>query len=165
MPTWKVQRGVTVIELMVTLTIIAILVSVSVPSFKQQIDSKRTQSVMASFITGMAYARSESVKIGDSVHLRSVEASNDWSRGWCVTTGENCKSNVIKLFEPPPAHSVKGSSASIDKFTFNAQGLLESPLGYVSLCPSGAKGKKVSVTLLGQALAQDCKCSGSRICE
>lgn len=164
MLTDKTQCGLTLIELMVVIAIVAILISITIPSFKQQIDGKRTQSVMASFITGMAYARSESVKIGGSVHLRSVLASDDWSDGWCVTTKDNCDSGFIKIFKPAAAHSVKSNSPALTKFTFNAQGLLESPTGFVSLCASETEGKKLSVTLLGQALAQKCNCDGSGMC-
>lgn len=159
------QKGLTLIELMIVVAVIAILVAITVPSFKAQLESSRTQAVMASFITGMAYARSESVKTGVSVHLRSINNSNNWSGGWCVTTKNHCDSDYVKSFKPAGAFSLVGNSGATTRFTFNAQGLLESSSGSVSLCTSEVEGKKISVTLLGQALARKCICNDRGICE
>lgn len=160
----KRQTGFTLIELMVTVAIVAILAAISVPSFKDQIERSQTKSVMASFITGMAYARSEAVKIGAPVHLRSIGGSNDWSDGWCVTIKDDCRSDFVKTFKPAGSSSVVGNAVTTTKFTFNARGLLESSPGSVSLCPNAREGRKISVTLLGQALAQKCNCDGSGHC-
>lgn len=161
----KRQVGVTLIELMVAVAIVAILAAITVPSFKDQIDRNRAKSLLATFITGMAYARSEAVKTGGSVHLRSISGSEDWSDGWCVTIKDHCRSGFIKTFKVAGSASVVGSAASINNFTFNARGLLDSSPGSVSLCPSEQEGKKISVTLLGQALAQKCNCNGRGNCE
>lgn len=161
----KREVGVTLIELMVAVAIVAILAAITVPSFKEQIERNRAKSIMANFITGMAYARSEAVKTGASVHLRSISGSEDWSDGWCVTTKDHCRSDFIKTFKVVGSSSVVGNAASTTNFTFNARGLLESSPGSVSLCPSEQEGKRISVTLLGQALAQKCNCNRSGNCE
>lgn len=161
----SLQSGLTLIELMVVIAIAAILMTLTVPSFQQQIKSSQTKSVLADFITGMAYARSEAVKTGAAVHLRSIAGTDDWSEGWCVTTKDHCVSDFVKTFKPTGSSSILGNTVTTSKFTFNARGLLESSPGSVSLCPREHEGKKISVTLLGQALAQKCNCNGSGNCE
>lgn len=158
------NSGFTLIEILITVAILAILLSIAAPSFTAQIDSNTRKSVLAEFITGMAFARSESVKRGADVYLRSMSASDEWSDGWCVTTAANCSGDVIRKFKAVKSVTVKSSSTTLSSFTFNSQGFLESNSGYVVMCGLSEMGKKITVTPLGQALAQECECNDSGLC-
>lgn len=156
--------GMTLVEVMFTLTIAAILIAIAVPGFNKQIAASAKRSVVADFITAMAYARAESVKRGDDVYLRSISNNESWNAGWCVTTGANCSGSVIRRFEGFDAVTLKSTDQSTSSFTFDSQGFLASSSVSVSICSSNTHGKKITVTPLGQALAQDCTCTNNSIC-
>jgi type IV fimbrial biogenesis protein FimT len=156
------QRGMTLLEAMVVLAIAAILLGIAVPAFNTQIANSSRRAASVDFITGMAYARAESVKRGTEVHLRSLTGTQWWSTGWCVTVNADCSGEVIRKFDAQGV-TIKSSLPAGTVFTFNSQGFLGSTSTSVSFCRD-AKGKKVTVTPLGQALAQDCSCNSDSLC-
>jgi type IV fimbrial biogenesis protein FimT len=77
-------RGVTLIELLVTLTVAAILLGVAVPSFTNLIVSNRAVAQTSLFVNALNYARSEAVKRGQFVYVRPPSGSTDWTQGWQI---------------------------------------------------------------------------------
>lgn len=161
---FKTSVGITLLELVVSISIAAILLALAVPSFQKQVQHSAQRSLVADFITAMAYARAESVKRGDEVFLRTVSATHSWVAGWCVTTDSACGNNDIRRFDAVDSVSFLSTDKTTKAFTFNSQGFLESSSASVSICQTDKKGKKITVTPLGQALAQDCTCDDQSIC-
>lgn len=63
------QRGVTLIELMVALTVAAILLGAAIPSFRDSIIRSRLSTMANDFIGAINFARSEAIRQGRSVTL------------------------------------------------------------------------------------------------
>lgn len=81
------QRGFTLIELMVTVTVLGVLLSLGVPSFARLIASNRITTQTNEFIGGLNLARSEAVRRGLAVAIRSNAGSGvDFAAGWTVFT-------------------------------------------------------------------------------
>jgi type IV fimbrial biogenesis protein FimT len=77
-----VQRGFSLVELMVTLFVAAILLTMAVPSFQVMVEDNSLTSQINLFIGALSGARSEAVKRGQRVGLcKSANGST------CVTTG------------------------------------------------------------------------------
>jgi type IV fimbrial biogenesis protein FimT len=83
------SRGFTLIELMVTLTVLAILLSIAAPSFSNLMAANRMSTQTNEFITALNLARSEAVRRGQPVALRSVGNDNNFSTGWKIFTDSN----------------------------------------------------------------------------
>jgi len=81
-------RGFTLLELLVTLSIAAILLAVGVPSYMTFIDNNRVTSQANDLLYGFNMARSEAIKRGAEVRLVSV-AGSDWSGGWNLVADTN----------------------------------------------------------------------------
>lgn len=78
------HSGFTLIELMVTLAVAAILLTVGVPSFQQLIRSNRLSTNTNEFVATLNLARSEAVKRGILVTVRKT--NTNWEGGWQIFT-------------------------------------------------------------------------------
>jgi type IV fimbrial biogenesis protein FimT len=63
-------RGVTLIELMIAIALMALLVALVVPSFRDMIVMQRLRGVNAQFVTDMQYARSEAISRNRVIRIR-----------------------------------------------------------------------------------------------
>ena len=81
------QRGFTIIELLITMTIVGILATLAGPSFSEMLKNNRLTTQTNDLILAMNIARSEAVKRGRSVTITSDTNTNDWSDGWTVAEG------------------------------------------------------------------------------
>jgi type IV fimbrial biogenesis protein FimT len=91
----EVSAGYTLLELMVTITIVGILMGVAVPSFTSVIDSNRLTTYANDLVTALNFARSEAIKrnlrvsLCKSTNRVSCATINNWSQGWIIFTDQN----------------------------------------------------------------------------
>jgi type IV fimbrial biogenesis protein FimT len=78
--------GFTLIELMVTLTVVAIMAGIGVPSFKSFIAGQKVKTASYDLMTSLMLARSEAVKRNTGVAL-TPDSATAWGGGWTVTAG------------------------------------------------------------------------------
>lgn len=82
-------RGFTLIEMIVTLAVLAIAVAIAIPSFTTQIRNNQSRALGEEFGAALSFARSEAVKRGQLVSICASDAAqtncaNDWTNGWLV---------------------------------------------------------------------------------
>ncbi|MBN6211829.1 GspH/FimT family pseudopilin [Ralstonia pickettii] len=88
-------RGFTIVEILVTLTIVAILAVIAVPSFNGTIQRARTQSEANSLVNDIQFARGEAIKRGMPVSLCASQDgatctnANAWHVGWIIFNDDN----------------------------------------------------------------------------
>lgn len=87
----KNQKGLTLIEMMVTLAVAIVLVAVGIPAFRSITANNRAVAQSNSLVTALTLARGEAVKRGSPVTIcRAVgddcdNGSSDWATsGWIV---------------------------------------------------------------------------------
>ena len=90
----KNHRGFTLVELMITLVVVAIAVSLALPGFARFIRDQQVTTQTNDFLTSLNLARSEALKRGDAVSVCasnngvSCSGNNDWDNGWIVFTDD-----------------------------------------------------------------------------
>jgi type IV fimbrial biogenesis protein FimT len=87
------KNGVTLIELVITMTVVSILAMIAMPSYRQFVESGRLTTATNDFVADVSYARVEAMKRGPS-QKTGVCASSDgtscaaapatWASGWIV---------------------------------------------------------------------------------
>lgn len=94
----KMQRGFTLVELMITLAVAAILLTVAVPGFRDIIQNNRVTTQTNELVTALQLARSEGIKRGMTVSLCSstngAGCGGGWQQGWIVFTDANANGAV-----------------------------------------------------------------------
>lgn len=84
------KRGFTLIELVITVALAAILLTIGVPSFQQMIRNNRAATHANEFMSALNLARSEAVKrsvrvsLCPSTNQVACTGGTDWSDGWIV---------------------------------------------------------------------------------
>lgn len=89
------SRGFTLVELIATLTVAGILISLAVPSFSELMKNNRLITQANDFVTALNLARSEAIKRGSRVTVckssdeASCAGSGGWEQGWIVFNDVN----------------------------------------------------------------------------
>jgi len=158
-------KGFTLLELIITLAIVAIVVSVGVPSFRGIIMDNRLVSQTNQFVRSISLTRSAAVRYQRNAVLcvsanydaviPTCSASTDWSNGWIVWVDKNRDSvtdvnEVVSVFAPL-ADSTTFTSSTVSQFSFSARGFLVAG-DDLSLCDnrSGETGRLIRVNPTGR---------------
>jgi type IV fimbrial biogenesis protein FimT len=136
MPAMKhLLRGFTMIELLVTMVVAAILVGLAVPAFTSFVQNDRDAGQINSLVASLNYARSEAVKraspngvivcpSADGVNC--VAAATDWTTGWIVTYIDPIvPANSVVLQNVPAlsgSNTVKTDAGPAGAITFSSNG-------------------------------------------
>ena len=88
------QMGLTLIELLVTLSIIAILATVAAPSLQNMIEHNQLQTLTNNMVSNLYYARSEAAKRGFTISLCASDNTQtvcdadatSFANGWIIFT-------------------------------------------------------------------------------
>ncbi|MCB1588313.1 MAG: GspH/FimT family pseudopilin [Xanthomonadales bacterium] len=78
------HRGFTVIELLITLTMLGILVALALPSFREAGLNTASTAQVNDLSTALNLARSEATKQARPVRVSAL--GGDWATGWEVAT-------------------------------------------------------------------------------
>ncbi len=135
------NEGFTLIELIVTLAVAAIVLGIAIPSFNSSILNNKSAALGAEFNTALNLARSEAVKRSSRISIcPSSDGANcltasDWAKGWMMfvdgATSDSSTSTsvgtVLRFWgdlDKRSVMSVKKGSTAISFIRFTSGGLL-----------------------------------------
>ena len=123
--------GFTLIELMVTIAIAAVLMVIGVPSFLAFQRNSELTSATNSFIAALSAARGEAMKRGRQAVI-VPRANNNWATGWTVfiDTDNNQQFNGSDIL-------IVQGGALPSYFTATGQGTAQNSPAYIMFNPSG----------------------------
>lgn len=179
------QRGFTLVELMVTLAVLAILAAVAVPSFQDTIRSNRVTTENNELLAALNLTRTEAIKSRAIAELCATPDGTacgaDWNQGWMVWSdldrdgAFDAATEVVRYERGNPqvmvVANVAGVSAGTSAVRFNGRGQPVLPAGVVFpasvitlrpvVCESGAEHERVVwVARTGQVRTARGACSG-----
>jgi type IV fimbrial biogenesis protein FimT len=146
----KRQSGITLVELMVTIAIMAILLVIGLPSYQYITESYRMSAEANNLLGDLQYARGEAIREGQGVTVCSstnsttatptCSNSSAWQTGWVVFSNPTAAANpvagtVLRVQAPftakgTPDTFVAGSGLSA--ITYNREGFATTAAGFAS---------------------------------
>ncbi len=167
-------RGFTLIELMVTLAVLAIVVAMAAPSFNSMIANNRSSGMATELTAALNFARSEAIKRVKPVSICPSSdgvaclTGADWPKGWLVFVDKATSDSaavdvgtVLKYWnklDKKAQISFKKGSTAVAYLRFNSKGMLARSSAadtdvrifeaYVSGC-KGDVGRKITVGIAG----------------
>lgn len=156
--------GFTVVELLVTLSIMAILLAIAPPSFNAFIKGSNMVSNSNGMVSAFNYARMEAIKRGNSVQLGQRDGSS-WTGGlvvWVDADGDGSfdSGEELRLWEAYNSGSSVVSTNSLTGFEFNASGEVNLA-DRLRLCDdrTGEEGWDISILISGAIFAEKVTCA------
>lgn len=169
------SAGMTFIELLTTISIAAILLTVAVPSFNSMLQSSRFAGFSNAYLTNLHLARSEAIKNNSRVALcksadgATCTSDGYWSQGWLVFRDANNNAqvdvgeNVLRVHEALPINLVLMGNANVASYVSYASsgyarltsGAFQA--GTLTLCQpsaSGGEARQIVISATGRPRVQ-----------
>lgn len=146
--------GFTLIELMVTVAVLAVVVSLAAPSFRSIVEAQRMRAAAFDLMADLTLARSEALKRGQIVAPITLSpVSGSWASGWSITAGEEVVSTKNTI----------GSGVSITGPTsvvFDRNGRVSSTVAKFALADSSATRRRcISIDPSGRPKSSTTECA------
>ncbi len=159
----RINAGFSLLELMVTVSIMAILISLGVPSFQNFALKQRLSSAVNALHNDLLLARAQAIHrdmqviVCPGAAASGCAGTSDWSEGWMVF-GDSNEDKDFQHDETILRHGQKvenvmiHSSAGRTKFRFYPNGTAPGSNGSISLCGLGGpeKARKLVISNLGR---------------
>lgn len=165
--------GFTLLELMVTISIMAIIAGIAVPSYQGLIESNLVRTASHSFYGSLVLARSEAVKnnlpvaVCKSSNGTSCATSGTWDSGWLVFIDTDADSTFDSSEQLLESHagitnlSLRATDSDLDQVVYQADGTQRVAASFnVCVDDDVSRGTNISIGLTGRPSTE----KGATVC-
>jgi type IV fimbrial biogenesis protein FimT len=165
------HRGFTLIELMITLVLAAIIVSLATPSFQNIIQNNRAATQSNELLAALSLARSEAVKRGARVSLcpstnqTSCTGGTNWADGWIAFRDTAANDAAAPVVDGDPIRvwgALRGGATLTGpaNIRFRPMGDVINADVFEHRVPgcSGDQGRDIAVNIAGRAMVTRVAC-------
>lgn len=150
----KKVRGFTLVELMVTIAVAGILVTVALPAFNNILSGWRLTNVTNEIVAAVHLARSDAVRLNRNVSLcRAASAvaaacaggaANDLWQHWIVSNG-----NIARRASPDNVRAIRITSTLAGNQVAYGPGGLPNNTGTITVCSTAMNDQNRRVITVG----------------
>ncbi|MGE8190163.1 GspH/FimT family pseudopilin [Pseudomonas sp. NPDC086278] len=146
-------KGFTLIELMVTLAVAVILITLAVPAFTRSVQTAKSDTEISDLQRGLNYARLEAIDRGITTRVRPTAGGSVWTGELSVYDGTGTPANVLRVVPAMSSGATLTLTSGVTAIDFNNLGGLSAPstpvvISYVL----GAQSRTLNVCLNGRIL-------------
>lgn len=164
MATWRGERGYTIIELVVSTALLAVLIQLAVPQLTQLLSNWQRDQVTRSMTDHLMLARSEAIRWSQRVVMCSSRdglqcvnsADKEWKSGWLVfqdidSDGQFNESDKLIAVSgvQEQVRDIRGN-ASVQRFVFMPSGMMASGMGTIEIIPHSGVSQRITVNRVGR---------------
>lgn len=129
----QLVAGFTLIELMVTVAVAAILLAIAVPSFQRTIANTQAAEASNDLVGAMQLARTEAASRGITIAVAS-SSSGDWADGWSVVVpaaagSASATPEILRSYDDLPPSFTLTTADPDNRIEFNARGSVVGAVG------------------------------------
>ena len=145
-------RGFTLPELLIVITVLAVLVAVGMPNFIEFMRNQRVKTASFDLFSTLVQARSEAITRNASVTVAPVSAA--WTNGWTVT---DAGGTVLRTMSAVPNMTITGPTNVV----FRGSGRLNAASTPFQITASGSTvtTRCISIDLSGRPVTKATTCS------
>lgn len=177
----KNQAAFTIIELMVTLAVMAIVLAIAIPSFTAQIQNNRVKALTEDLVTSINFARMEALKRGKRVSVcasvNGTACGGEWTDGWITFIDSaasdtasppvisNASTDVLRVQQKAGDGADIGVTNNKKFLRYTATGMLgridSHPIA-ITVSSTGCKAnvaKKIDINLAGMVSVDSVACT------
>jgi type IV fimbrial biogenesis protein FimT len=160
------MRGLTLFEMIIVMSIVAILTMIAIPSYQYVTTSNRMASEINGLLGDLQFARSEAIKEGATVSAcvstngTTCATSNAWNSGWIILSSNS--TTPLRAQNPFTGTDTLTANNAISTIQFNREGFAAGlPNGALitlhAATPSAATTRCLTITLIGLMLIEPYK--------
>ena len=146
------NRGFTLIELIITVTVLSVVLAFAIPSFRDFVRRNRLTTQSNEFVTAVNLARAEAIRRNRNVSLNANDPSdnnNEWGMGWRVAD-LLAVPTTLRVVPALPGSLTFNGPTGVNAVVFNPNGLLNAGAGTYRLCDPEKSGHDIILSPTGQ---------------
>ncbi|MEJ2669864.1 MAG: GspH/FimT family pseudopilin [Gammaproteobacteria bacterium] len=157
------HSGMSLIELMATLAIAAILTAMAIPGYSTFIMNNRAVATFNTFTSALQYARSEAIRRNTNITVCASQdflncgPSNEWEKGWIICDSSACGVEVLKIGEDISENFTLRASTDFSndrRITFSSDGTLANNDGRGSFVLCDSRGTSDAKAIILNAVGR-----------
>ena len=147
----RAQRGFTLIETLVVVTVLAVMMAVGLPSFTDFMRNQRVKNASFDLLSTLVLARSEAISRNAAVTV--AQTGGNWTNGWTVT---DAGGTVIRSQEAISNITITGPASVV----YRGNGRLSAALAPIQLTATGASviTRCITIDLSGRPVTKAAAC-------
>lgn len=144
-------KGFTLVELLVTLAVMAILLILAVPTFNSSVQNAKADTEISDLQRGLNYARLEAIDRGITTRIRPTAGGSVWTGELTVYDSTGTPANVLRVVPAMSSGATLTLTSGVTTIDFNNLGGLSAPATAVVInYVLGAQSRTLSVCLNGR---------------
>ncbi|ABV35815.1 methylation site containing protein [Shewanella sediminis HAW-EB3] len=149
----RLSKGFTLIEVMVTMAVAAILLGIGVPSLVSVYESVRVNNNIEKINNIFLFARNQAISYGTTVNVCAFASTTSCGTNWgngirvYITRADSSEKELRVIDNFNPNDKLTGSSST---FTFSPEGL--SSGATIIYCPGGKNSQSKSISVSSSGL-------------
>ena len=146
-------KGFTLVEVLITLAVFLVLITMAVPMFTRSIQGTRADTEIGDLQRALNFARLEAIDRGVTTRLRPTAGGSVWTGELTVFDGTGTLANILRVVPAMSSGATLTLTSGVTAIDFNNLGGLSAPSTAVVISyVLGAQSRTLNVCLNGRVL-------------
>jgi len=162
------EHGFTLLELLVTIAVAAVLLGIAIPSYRGVVQRNAMAATVNDLVGDLQYARSQAVTRGQPVHLcksadnATCAIKGSWSQGWLVYTPDPGSATSTPAGNRLRVHgaldgqvAINGTNNTAAEVVFDANGFTTDFGSFTATADTATRNTRIVISRSGRIRTED----------